>query len=79
MGQFIRQDMAVSLGVMPALFSLLEVKWSQLRSLKEKSQQGPEVFLEDMYGLRKYFLENPSYDGVEYVMAPLLGIFKNEL
>lgn len=43
------------------------------------SFRGPEVFLVDLYGLNKYYEENPSYEGQEYVIIPLLGRFKNEV
>jgi len=42
------------------------------------SFRGPEVFLVDLFGLRKYFEMNPSYEGVDYVVIPLLGRFKGE-
>lgn len=38
-----------------------------------------EVFLADLYWLSKYCKENPSSEGQEYVINPLLGHFKNEV
>lgn len=95
MGQIVKQDMAVSLRVMHALQELVEKEWALAESLREKARvasvgawiiiafchsfRGPEVFLVDLYGLRKYYHESPSYEGSEYIMIPLLGRFKNEL
>lgn len=41
--------------------------------------RGPEVFLVDLFGLKKYFQENPTYGTNAYVIVPLTGRFKNEI
>jgi hypothetical protein len=95
MGQIVRQDMAVSLPLMHALQALFESEWTAATTVPAKSLiasigayslitfcgsfRGPEVFLVDLYGLSKYYKENPTYAGTEYVIVPLLGWFKNEV
>jgi len=95
MGQVVKQDRAVSLELMHAVLDLLESEWDQASDTRYKSAiarlgaysviafcgsfRGPEVFLVDLFGLRKYLEENLSVDGKPYVIIPLLGRFKNEL
>ncbi len=43
------------------------------------SFRGPEVFLVDLFGLKKYFQENPTYGTNTYVIVPLMGRLKNEI
>jgi len=42
------------------------------------SFRGPEVFLVDLFGLRKYMQQHPRDDGVECIIVPLLGRFRGE-
>jgi hypothetical protein len=95
MGQVVKQDRAVSLDLMHALMERLECEWSSAEDIRSKkviasigayaliafcgSFRGPEVFLVDLFGLRKYVEENPRYKDKEYVIIPLMGRFKNEL
>jgi len=94
MGQEVRQDRAISLPVMHALMRHFEQDWQattdpslQLRiaSLAAYSVicfcgsfRGPEGFLVDLFGLRKY-LDSPRHSAeLPYVIIPLLGKVKNE-
>ncbi len=43
------------------------------------SFRGAEVFLVDLFGLKKYAELRPSYGSKEYIIIPLLGRFKSEL
>lgn len=95
MGQEIRQDMAISIPVMHALLQDLERDWQNSSSLVERrplasigaficiafcgSFRGPEVFLTDVAGLRKYILAPPDSTLPPHVIIPLLGRFKNEI
>ena len=97
MGAEVHADKATSLPLIHAFFRLIEHEWKGATSLPERSKlasigayvaiafcgsfRGPEVFLVDLYGLRKY-LETPMFEkelkNVEYVIIPLLGHFKGE-
>ena len=95
MGQITRQDLAISLDVMHALMNLLEDEWEKAEGPKARhwiasvgafsvigfcgSFRGPEVFLVDLHGLKKYSEERIECDGIEVVIIPLLGRFKTEL
>lgn len=95
MGQIVKQDMAISLPVLHALLELLEEEWNLVESLGDRSLvaslgafsviafcgsfRGPEVFLVDLYGLCKYLEDGTGTVGVECVIIPLLGRFKNEI
>jgi hypothetical protein len=77
MGQVVKQDMAISLPVMHALLCLLEEEWQSALHLKHLSLiasvatyaliaflgsfWSPEVFLTDLFGLKKY--QEPAYEG----------------
>lgn len=95
MGQEVRQDRAISLPLMHALMTLYEKEWLaaddkhtrfSIASLASYcvvcfcgSFRGPEGFLVDLFGLRKY-LETPRRtDEAAYVIVPLLGRLKNEV
>lgn len=93
MGQEVRQDLAVSIPVMLALQDLLEEEWQngapELRATATyvgayalsafgAALRGHEVFLVDLFGLRKYMSEKLVCDGQPYVLLPLLGRFKRE-
>ncbi len=89
MGQVVKQDMAISLGVMHAMLSLLNEAWKGAQGGREQSHianvgayisiafcgsfRGAEVFLVDLFGLKKYAELGPSYGSREYVIIPLLG------
>lgn len=91
MGQEVRQDWAIPLPAMHALVDLLEKEWAEATRVLEKtllasiaaysliafcgSFRGNEVFLTDLYGLRKYCQD---LEGKDYVIIPLLGRFKGE-
>ncbi len=95
MGQIVKQDMAISLPVMHALMKSFEEDWSRATRLSDKhhiarlaafsvtaicgSFRGPEVFLVDLFGLRKYLTEVKVSGETEFVVIPLLGHFKNEV
>jgi hypothetical protein len=95
MGQEIRQDMAISLPVMHALLHNLEQDWLAATSPAAQrflasigafvciafcgSFRGPEVFLTDFAGLRKYLLAPPDSNLPPHVIVPLLGRFKSEI
>jgi hypothetical protein len=95
MGQIVRQDMAVSLGLMHAFLTRLDQEWVGATTVPEKSLiaslgayasiafcgsfRGSEVFMVDLYGLRKYYQDHLSAGGKEYLIIPLLGRFKNEI
>jgi hypothetical protein len=92
MGQDVRQDWAIPLPAMHALMDILEREWLEAQDLREKSLtasigaysliafcgsfRGNEVFLTDLYGLRKYCFELATED---HVIIPLLGKFKGEV
>jgi hypothetical protein len=94
MGQEVRQDRAISLLVMHALMAQFDTEWRstvdphhQLRisSLAAYSVicfcgsfRGPEVFLVDLFGLRKYLSTPRHASELAYVIIPLLGKLKNE-
>lgn len=94
MGQEVRQDRAISLPLMHALLHLLESEWEgsadpilrfRIASLGAYSVicfcgsfRGPEVFLVDLFGLRKYISSPRQVDEGPYVIIPLLGRMKNE-
>jgi len=94
MGQEIRQDRAISLNVMHALLHHLEGEWASttdpgtqlyISSLGAYSViafcgsfRGPEVFLTDLFGLRKYLDTPQSVQEIPHVIIPLLGRLKNE-
>lgn len=93
MGQEVRQDWAIPLPVMHALLDTLDAEWKELNKPEDKnfvaslgaysaiafcgSFRGPEVFLVDLYGLRKY-LYRPPQEVSDFVIIPLLGKFKGE-
>ncbi len=70
MSQVDKQDRVLSLDLMHALMRLLEFEWNSTEDIRSKkllasigayaliavcgSFQGPEVFLVDLYGLKKY-------------------------
>jgi hypothetical protein len=92
MGQDVRQDWAIPLPALHALVELLEKEWNETADVREKSLvvsiatysliafcgsfRGNEVFLTDLYGLRKYCYDLKDKD---HVIVPLLGRFKGEL
>lgn len=91
MGQDDRQDWAITLMAMGSLMGCLERDWRGAGNEEVKTQiaiggayaaiafcglfRGNEVFLVDLYGLRKYLEELKDKD---FVMVPLLGRFKGE-
>lgn len=91
MGQDVRQDWAITLHAMGALMQLLEREWQRSAGEMQKlaiaqggayaliafcgSFRGNEVFLVDLFGLRKYLQELKEKN---FVMIPLLGRFKGE-
>jgi hypothetical protein len=95
MGQIVKQDLAISVGVMLMMQELLEGDWSQAQTQSRKalvanvgayisiafcgSFRGAEVFLVDHFGLRKYYDMDLSHNGDMYVIVPLLGRFKSEI
>lgn len=94
MGQDVRQDWAIPLAAMHGLIEIVEREWRAPRNDKHKellasvaaysliafcgSFRGPEVFLTDLHGLRKYLSEDPDQTR-DHVIIPLLGRFKGEL
>jgi hypothetical protein len=94
MGQDVRQDWAIPLPAMHGLMQLLEDEWAVATTLSHREQiaslgafsiiafcssfHGPEVFLTDLHGLRKYLGETRAL-GRDHVIIPLLGRFKGEL
>lgn len=95
MGQEVRQDWAIPLPAMHALLEMLETEWSAATCLVQKSLlasigayatiafcgsfRGPEVFLTDLHGLRKYLGERSFREAPDHVIIPLLGRYKGEL
>jgi hypothetical protein len=79
MGQIVKQDRAVSLGLMHALCQLFEDEWLQADNLLARSRtaslaawsvicfcgsfRGPEMFLVDMHGLAKYAASDRFCEG----------------
>jgi hypothetical protein len=93
MGQEVRQDLALSVGIMLRLMELLDKEWNDdCRLVWEQvtlmgafsiiafcgSFRGHEVFLVDLHGLIKYAEKDLVEGGHRYVIIPLLGRFKNE-
>jgi hypothetical protein len=94
MGQEVHQDRAISLQVMHALLQHLEGEWTATNAPAVRlhlasmgayfviafcgSFRGPEVFLTDLYGLRKYLATPQSVNEIPHVIAPLLGRLRNE-
>ncbi len=94
MGQDVRQDWAIPLPAMHGLINSLEDEWNHPQDSCHKelvtsigaysliafcgSFRGPEVFLMDLLGLRKYLQEGDAL-GRDHVIIPLLGRFKGEL
>ena len=95
MGQEVRQDMAISILVMHALLDQFDKEWNDTQDPHARfwisslaaysvicfcgSFRGPEGFLVDLFGLRKY-LETPRHSSeLPYVIIPLLGKVKNEI
>lgn len=92
MGQDVRQDWAIPLSALHALVDLLEKEWTEASNDRDRnlvasiatysliafcgSFRGNEVFLTDLYGLRKYWQE---LEGKDHVIVPLLGRFKGEM
>jgi hypothetical protein len=95
MGQIVKQDHAISLGLMHTLCQVLEREWESADTHSQRSQvaslgawavicfcgsfRGPEMFLVDLFGLAKYASVDRYAEGQEFVIIPLLGGFKNEL
>jgi hypothetical protein len=93
MGQDVLQDWAIPLPAMHGLIKMLEQEWNQeeSESVKEKlaslgafaligfcgSFRGSEVFLTDLFGLKKFLEEADKY-GRDHVVIPLLGRFIGE-
>ncbi len=94
MGQEVRQDRAISLALMHALMHLFDTEWDSTTDPTLRfhiashgaycvicfcgSFRGPEVFLVDLFGLRKH-LDTPRHVKERaYVIIPLLGRVKNE-
>jgi len=91
MGQDVRQDWAITIEAMGALVHELEKEWAVATRWKDRhlvatagayaliafggSFRGNEVFLTDLFGLRKYLGE---CQGKDFVVIPLLGRFKGE-
>ena len=94
MGQEIRQDRAVSLLVMHALLQQFSREWDSSNDPHQRlwiaslasycvicfcgSFRGPEGFLVDLYGLRKYLNVPRHSSDLAYVIIPLLGKVKDE-
>lgn len=94
MGQDLRQDWAILLPAAHALMNILEDEWDSPVDGKQREQlasigaysliafcgsfRGPEVFLTDLHGLRKYLHEGRTTPR-DRVVIPLLGRFKGEL
>jgi len=92
MGQETHPDLAMSIGVLLALLELLENQWVDNPEIRETltfvgafcciafggSFRGIEVFLTDLYGLRKYASMDLREGGLDCVIIPLLERFKNE-
>ncbi len=94
MGQDVRQDWAIPLPAMHCLISYLEDEWKSPIDARHQSLvasvaayaliafcgsfRGPEVFLTDLHGLRKYLHEDEERVR-DHVVIPLLGRFKGEL
>jgi hypothetical protein len=94
MGQEIRQDRAISLNVMHALLHHLEGEWVAAIDPNARlyiaplgaysviafcgSFRGPEVFLTDLYGLRKYLDAPRQHQELPHIIIPLLDRLKNE-
>jgi hypothetical protein len=95
MGQEVRQDRAVSLLVMHELMAIWGREWTSTTDPHQKlrlaslaaycvicfcgSFRGPEVFLVDLFGLRKYLASPRHSSELAYVIIPLLGKVKNEI
>jgi hypothetical protein len=93
MGQDVCQDWAIPLPAMHALLNILEREWVQadgatacerIASLGAfavigfcGSFRGSEIFLTDLFGLRK-FLKDTERLGRDHVVIPLLGRYKGE-
>jgi len=91
MGQDVRQDWAITIEAMGALVHELEKEWAVATRWKDRhlvatagayaliafggSFRGNEVFLTDLFGLRKYLGE---CQGKDFVVIPLLGRFKTQ-
>jgi hypothetical protein len=94
MGQDVRQDWAIPLPAMHGLMRVLDDEWlcatehehrERLTSIGAYSLiafcgsfRGPEVFLTDLHGLRKY-LSECNEQRRDHLVIPLLGRFKGEL
>jgi hypothetical protein len=94
MGQEVRQDRAISLPLLHALMRLFGEEWGLASTPADRlmvaslgaycvtcfcgSFRGPEVFLVDLHGLRKYMETPRRSDERSYVIVPLLGRVKNE-
>jgi len=94
MGQESRQDRAVSLLVMHALLQQFSREWDSSNDPHQRlwiaglasycvicfcgSFRGPEGFLVDLYGLRKYLNVPRHSSDLAYVIIPLLGKVKDE-
>lgn len=88
MGQYVQQDMAISVPVMLALLRDLESDWQAATTAREKcfltsigasiciaicgSFWGPEVFLTDLAGFHSYSSSPPDPSLPHHVIVPLL-------
>ncbi len=95
MGQLVKQDMALSVGVILALLQLLDDDWQQASTRAQLTKiaglgafvtiafcgsfRGTEVFLTDLAGLHRYATQPPDPSLPAHVIIPLLGRFKNEI
>jgi hypothetical protein len=92
MGQEVRQDWAIPLECLHALLTRLEAEWnSRIWEAQVEAAElgafaviafcgsfrGPEVFMVDLHGLRKYLLATGDVPE-DCVIIPLLGKFKGE-
>ena len=94
MGEVVKQDLAISIGVMHALMKLFEVEWTQVTDAAVKSElasialycviafcgsfRGHEVFLVDLFGLLKYEESLSKAGDRSHCVIPLLGKYKGE-
>jgi len=94
MGEVVKQDLAISIGVMHALMQLFEVEWKQASDETVKSElasialyciiafcgsfRGHEVFLVDLFGLLKYEASLSKTGDRSHCVIPLLGKYKGE-
>jgi hypothetical protein len=93
MGQDVRQDWAIPLPAMHGLLNILEREWLQAEGAATRERvaslgafavigfcgsfRGSEIFLTDLFGLKKFLLDTERL-GRDHVVIPLLGRFKGE-